>query len=86
MWLGQLEMCMASGAMFSEGLWKFVWWGYVRWFPFYITCDNTFRLALILLLLLLLLSLLLLLLLLLLSRLTTTTITSTEPLSALLLR
>ena len=33
----------------KDVLWRLaeVWWRYVHWFPFYITCDRTFGLALI---------------------------------------
>ena len=50
MWLRQTKMCVASGVVV---LWRRieVWWRYVHWFPFDITCDMTcdmtFELALV---------------------------------------
>ena len=46
-WLRQLEMCVASEL--RDVLWRIakVWWRYVHWFPFYMTGDRTFGLALV---------------------------------------
>ena len=44
MWLRRLKYCVTSGGMYSL---VGVWWRCIHWFPFYITCDRTFGLALV---------------------------------------